>query len=321
MATESSHFHLIKPESTDYYNISVFNTNTDTIDGQMYSNQVNAAKLMVGARADADGESGRVPAPTSAERGKYLKGDGTWDTPSGGGGGSSVTITPILSTGTKIAEYEIDGVGGDLYAPDVGSESRRYLGQLIERVTGSDSHISASSEGHYGSTTWYGWGAFTNTTISNWSIPQSGSAWVDSSEQSPTIQYHFDSLRYFTQLEVKCGSNYSSAYTGTIYIEASNDGTSWTDIGNGGQTINAPLQSIGTNTYSLDDTDTWEYIRIRGAQSFFIASNPSCFIQDIFVYGGDVVNGIDASLIDFSTLTAAQILYLKQVLGITQGGE
>ena len=313
------HFNITKPQSNDYFSLGVMNDNYDEIDDVMYANQQSAAKVMRGATLSADGESGRVPAPTSADRTKYLKGDGTWDTPSGGGG-SSVTITPILSTGTKIAEYEIDGVGGDLYAPDVGSPSRRYLGQLIERVTGSDSHISQSSEGHYNTTTWYGWGAFTITTISNWSIPQSGSAWVDSSEQSPTIQYHFDSPRYFTQIDVKCGSNFSGAYTGTIYIEASNDGTTWTDIGNGGQTINAPLQSIGTNTYSLDDTDTWEYIRIRGAQSFFVANNPSCFIQDIFVYGGDVVNGIDASLIDFSTLTAAQILYLKDVLGITQGG-
>lgn len=322
MATPCDHnTNILKPASTDYYDIGVFNNNFQEIDDEMYANQQSAAQIMTGATAQEDGVSGRVPVPHAGDQTKFLRGDGTWQTAGGGGGGSSVTITPILSTGTKIAEYEIDGVGGDLYAPDVGSESRRYLGQLIERVTGSDSHISASSEGHYGSTTWYGWGAFTNTTISNWSIPQSGSAWVDSSEQSPTIQYHFDSPRYFTQLEVRCGSNYSSAYTGTIYIEASNDGATWTDIGSGGQTINAPLQSIGTNTYNLDDTETWEYIRIRGAQSFFIASNPSCFIQDIFVYGGDVVNGIDASLIDFSTLTANQILYLKQVLGITQGGE
>ena len=39
--------------------------------------------------------------------------------PSGGsaGGGSTVEITPTLSSGTKIADYEIDGVSGALYAP------------------------------------------------------------------------------------------------------------------------------------------------------------------------------------------------------------
>lgn len=36
----------------------------------------------------------------------------------GGGGGSEVTITPTLSSGTKIADYEIDGTPGELYAPN-----------------------------------------------------------------------------------------------------------------------------------------------------------------------------------------------------------
>lgn len=89
MASQSAHFNLTKPASTDNYSLTVVNDNTDIIDTQMYNNQQSAAKVMVGATAQEDGESGRVPAPTSAERGKYLKGDGTWDTPSGGGGGSS----------------------------------------------------------------------------------------------------------------------------------------------------------------------------------------------------------------------------------------
>jgi hypothetical protein len=40
----------------------------------------------------------------------------------GGGGGSEVTITPVLTEGTKIADYNIDGTPGELYAPDSGSE-------------------------------------------------------------------------------------------------------------------------------------------------------------------------------------------------------
>lgn len=39
------------------------------------------------------------------------------DISGGGGGGSDVTITPTLTSGTKIADYEIDGEGGSLYAP------------------------------------------------------------------------------------------------------------------------------------------------------------------------------------------------------------
>lgn len=33
------------------------------------------------------------------------------------GGGSSVSITPSLSSGTKVADYAIDGISGELYAP------------------------------------------------------------------------------------------------------------------------------------------------------------------------------------------------------------
>lgn len=40
----------------------------------------------------------------------------------GGGGGTTVTITPTLSTGTKIADYTLNGEGGALYAPDGGSD-------------------------------------------------------------------------------------------------------------------------------------------------------------------------------------------------------
>lgn len=38
----------------------------------------------------------------------------------GGGGGSVVSITPTLSSGTKIADYSINGVGDSLYAPSGG---------------------------------------------------------------------------------------------------------------------------------------------------------------------------------------------------------
>ena len=50
----------------------------------------------------------------------------------GAGGGSDVEITPTLSTGTKIADFEIDGVQGELYAPTGGGGSGG--GVYIEEV-------------------------------------------------------------------------------------------------------------------------------------------------------------------------------------------
>lgn len=38
----------------------------------------------------------------------------------GGGSGSDVTITPVLTEGTKIADYTIDSASGSLYAPEAG---------------------------------------------------------------------------------------------------------------------------------------------------------------------------------------------------------
>ena len=55
MASQSAHFNLTKPATTDNYDIAVFNGNTDIIDTQMYNNQQAAAKVMVGATDSVDG--------------------------------------------------------------------------------------------------------------------------------------------------------------------------------------------------------------------------------------------------------------------------
>ena len=48
----------------------------------------------------------------------------------GGSGGSTVTITPTLLSGEKIADYEIDGVPGALYAPQGGGGGASSLSDL-----------------------------------------------------------------------------------------------------------------------------------------------------------------------------------------------
>lgn len=81
--------------------------------------------------------NGTVPKPTAQEvsDNKYLRADGTWKNPPGGGGGSNVTITPTLSSGTKIADFEIDGTPGELYAPSGGSSAHNY--STTEQVVGT----------------------------------------------------------------------------------------------------------------------------------------------------------------------------------------
>lgn len=82
-------------------------------------------------------QNGVVPKPTAQEvtDNKYLRADGTWQIPPGGGGGSTVSITPTLLSGTKIADFEIDGNAGELYAPSGGSSAHIY--STSEQVVGT----------------------------------------------------------------------------------------------------------------------------------------------------------------------------------------
>lgn len=132
MSSGTAYYNLRKDASTDNYNVSVVNQNLDDIDAQMHQNEVAATTPFTGATSSANGEKGIVPRPLVGDQEKYLKGDGTWDTPQGGGGGgSSVTITPTLSSGTKIADYSIDGASGSLYAPSGGGGGGSYTETIL----------------------------------------------------------------------------------------------------------------------------------------------------------------------------------------------
>lgn len=125
MATTTANYNLIKPTMAESADIRTINGNMDTVDDIMHASQISLA-----------------PAYDSTET--YNTGDvvmyeflmyeclddgvtGTWDstkwqrtTAGEHGGGSDVEITPTLATGTKIADFEIDGVSGELYAPSGG---------------------------------------------------------------------------------------------------------------------------------------------------------------------------------------------------------
>lgn len=59
----------------------------------------------------------------------------------GGGGSSQVEITPTLTSGTKIADFEIDGQQGSLYAPSgstaqhIYSTEEQVIGKWIDNKT------------------------------------------------------------------------------------------------------------------------------------------------------------------------------------------
>ena len=90
MVTGTAFYNLTKPASTENYNVAVWNTNMDMIDAQMHQNET---ETFTGATELADGTVGNVPAPLVADKDKFLKGDGTWGTPSGGGGAAADEMT------------------------------------------------------------------------------------------------------------------------------------------------------------------------------------------------------------------------------------
>ena len=77
--------------TTNYNNLSNKpQINNVTLQGNATLEALGVASnsTMTGATSAANGAKGLVPAPTKADKDKYLKGDGTWGTPSGGGGTS-----------------------------------------------------------------------------------------------------------------------------------------------------------------------------------------------------------------------------------------
>lgn len=136
MASGTAYYNLRKDASTDNYDVAVVNQNLDDIDAQMHQNEVASTTPFVGADSSTNGEKGIVPRPLAGDQEKFLCADGTWKTVSGGGGGggSTVTITPTLSSGTKIADYSIDGVNNSLYAPSGGGGGSHTYSTTEHRV-------------------------------------------------------------------------------------------------------------------------------------------------------------------------------------------
>ena len=137
-------------DGTDYEFIGDYNTNTT------YSN-------MTAATSSADGKAGLVPAPAAGEQASFLRGDGTWATPSSSGitlssnvtvtGSTQSAITPSASGGTF---YGTSSGAKTLVVPatSTGVSAGTYtLQNIIQNlVTKSHSHSSKSLTYMTGST-------------------------------------------------------------------------------------------------------------------------------------------------------------------------
>ena len=71
--------------------------------------EIKVAHNMTGATAQANGTAGYAPQPLIADKDKYLKGDGTWGTPSGGGSSTLAGLSDVDITspqGGQILQYD-----------------------------------------------------------------------------------------------------------------------------------------------------------------------------------------------------------------------
>lgn len=92
----------------------------------------------------------------------YLVTVANWLLDNGGGGGSDVNVTPIVSTGTKIAEITVDGTTYDIYAP-TGGTTLPFDFEIDETDNGINIIYPSSGGGGGGSATSYGLSISGNT--------------------------------------------------------------------------------------------------------------------------------------------------------------
>lgn len=84
-----------------------------TISGDTISATDTTYSNFTGTDGTAAGEAGLVPAPATADAGKFLKADGTWDT-AGGGGGPTV----VQTTGTSTTDVMSQNAVTDMIYPN-----------------------------------------------------------------------------------------------------------------------------------------------------------------------------------------------------------
>lgn len=116
------------------------------INGTTYNiKDATARQVMTGATAQANGSSGQVPAPSSSDVSKFLRGDGTWQPVSSGGGSvdtvtmNGTTYSPTsgdINLGTVVTAHRPVSVGGTtINDNNLNFRSGTYTG--VETITTS----------------------------------------------------------------------------------------------------------------------------------------------------------------------------------------
>lgn len=117
---------------------------------------IEAIGIMTGAKKDAQGGAGLVPAPGIGQDGLFLRGDGVWAVPVGGG--SSVDVKPDEKTisfsndGVTIALKDF-GIKYYKYVPEVNGIKAHYEAQIVNTANpwkeNLEAKVTIDANGNY----------------------------------------------------------------------------------------------------------------------------------------------------------------------------
>jgi len=196
-----------------------------------------------------------LPAVSYSDAGKVLKVDinGYW---------AADTIPTGLEV-VKLSQTDYDSLSdaqkknGKMYLIDASI----FTGG-IPRVSGADSKITASSQNGSGSTL-QAWLAFDG----NDHTPGSDNdGWVPNNGDNQWIKYQFASATPINKIMFKAVSRNTTSWSGTIYIEGSNDDTTWENILSTKQSITTELPARSSSSVEFNEFangKSYTYIRLR----------------------------------------------------------
>ncbi len=213
---------------------------------------------MKGATSSASGTHGLVPAPTSSQRGQYLRGDGTWSTPTDttytAGTGISISGTQISNTGVRAIgpgstngtiSVNAGGTTTDVAVKGLGSSA--YTAST-DYLPASTTYAGSSSKG----------GPATSANKLNTNAGGSTTP-VYFSNGIPVVctSYADASVRYATKATNDAGGN---AIHSTYIKGVSSDGSSLILTKGDGVTSTVPIQESITLTSSRN-TSKGKYLK------------------------------------------------------------
>ena len=200
----------------------------------------------------------QLPTVTSSDEGKVLKvnSSGNWVAGNEDSGLEVVKLSQTAYDSLTDAQKK----NGKMYLIDASI----FTGG-IPRVSGEDSKITASS----GPNAYAPWKAFDGN---DHTPGQDNDGWTPNNGDDQWIKYQFASSTPINKIWFKAVSRNTSSWSGTIYIEGSNDDTTWENILKNKLSITTELPARSSSSVEFNEDangESYTYIRLRiGNQSY-----------------------------------------------------